>query len=780
MPTAHRFRPPAAAAAASTAPAAPSRPAPWWRRALRLLASMRFAIAIMLVLCLGALAASLVPQQQAAASYYAHFGPTGGAVILALGLDDAYGAWWFLALLGFLIASTSLCVARHAPYYLAGMRRLPVHIRINGFAALPWRARAALAGDAPALAAQAVQALRQRRWRATALPRHDAHGAPGWLVAARKGASRKWGYIASHSAIVLIGLGGLIDSGLWVQWQRWRQDLQPWAQAGSPESANAAHWLSPRTPAYRGELHVAEGQQSATALIASPPGALALALPFALGLERFEVAYYPNGTPQRFASQVAITDRHSGQLSRHRIEVNHPLRVHGVDVYLAGFGDGGSPVALRPIALRPAPQRPDAAPPPLLHTRIGQALPVGPAQGLPQTYTLEAAQLGLFHIEDERNARQATTDAEAAVEAAPPAVPPTSIWRERLRAATRAGHAPGAEPPWRDFGPHITYRLRDASGQAHAFRHFQRAADLGDGVPVFLLGVREPLAHEADWRYLRIPQDAQGRMDDFLRLSHAMGDARARQQAVQRYVQTAALSAPAAAALHASASQALAAFAGAHTSGAHITAQPPNTLSDTPPGSPSVSPPANAADATHWPNGGLPALARLLEQAPPEHAQRSAALLLRMLQGLLLELLQARRHAEGLPALDRHAPATHAFLHTALTALDALHAYPVPVAFTLEDFTPVYQAAFQITRAPGQPLVFAGLALLVLGVGLMLYVREQRLWLWLRQRPDSATCDALLGMNSPHRTQGMQRRFDALQTLLLHPASPQELQIKKK
>ncbi|MDO4705497.1 MAG: cytochrome c biogenesis protein ResB, partial [Comamonadaceae bacterium] len=756
MPTAPRFRPPAAASAAS---AAPSRPAPWWRRALRLLASMRFAIAIMLVLCLGALAASLVPQQQTAASYYARFGPTGGAVILALGLDDAYGAWWFLALLGFLIASTSLCVARHAPYYLAGMRRLPVHIRINGFAALPWRARATLAGDAPALAAQAVQALRQRRWRATTLPRHDAHGAPGWLVAARKGASRKWGYIASHSAIALIGLGGLIDSGLWVQWQRWRQDLQPWAQAGAPDSANAAHWLSPRTPAYRGELHVAEGRQSATALIASPPGALALALPFALGLERFEVTYHPNGAPQRFASQVAITDRHSGQLSRHRIEVNHPLRVHGVDVYLAGFGDGGSPVTLRPVALRPAPQRPASSPtahPPALHTRIGQALPVGPAQGLPQTYTLEAAQLGLFHIEDGRSARQAPpaqAEADAATTAAPPAAAPASIWRERLRAASHAGHAPGAEPPWRDFGPHITYRLRDASGQAHAFRHFQRAADLGDGVPVFLLGVREPLAPEADWRYLRIPQDAQGRMDDFLRLSHALGDARARQQAVQRYVQTAALSAPAAAALHASASQALAAFAGARTSDAHTAAaQPPDTQSNTSRDSP-------PADATHWPNGGLPALARLLEQTPPEHAQHSAALLLRMLQGLLLELLQARRHAEGLPALDQHAPATHAFLHTALTALDALHAYPVPVAFTLEDFTPVYQAAFQITRAPGQPLVFAGLALLVLGVGLMLYVREQRLWLWLRQRPDSATCDALLGMNSPHRTQDMQRRF---------------------
>jgi cytochrome c biogenesis protein ResB len=54
-------------------------------------------------------------------------------------------------------------------------------------------------------------------------------GATGWMVAAKAGAANKIGYIAAHSAIVLVCLGGLLDGDLIVRAQMLvgRQDALP-------------------------------------------------------------------------------------------------------------------------------------------------------------------------------------------------------------------------------------------------------------------------------------------------------------------------------------------------------------------------------------------------------------------------------------------------------------------------------------------------------------------------------------------------------------------------
>jgi cytochrome c biogenesis protein len=43
----------------------------------------------------------------------------------------------------------------------------------------------------------------------------------------------------------------------------------------------------------------------------------------------------------------------------------------------------------------------------------------------------------------------------------------------------------------RNVGPSMSYKLRDASGQAREYHNYMLPVDMGDGVPVFLLGVRE-------------------------------------------------------------------------------------------------------------------------------------------------------------------------------------------------------------------------------------------------------------------------------------------------
>lgn len=68
----------------------------------------------------------------------------------------------------------------------------------------------------------------------------------------------------------------------------------------------------------------------------------------------------------------------------------------------------------------------------------------------------------------------------------------------------------------RNVGPSISYKLRDAAGQAREFHNYMLPVDAGDGIPVFLLGVRETPSEP--FRYLRVPADEQGSMDEFVRM----------------------------------------------------------------------------------------------------------------------------------------------------------------------------------------------------------------------------------------------------------------------
>ena len=83
-----------------------------------------------------------------------------------------------------------------------------------------------------------------------------------------------------------------------------------------------------------------------------------------------------------------------------------------------------------------------------------------------------------------------------------------------------AGNKVNAQKLLRNVGPSITYRLRDSAGQAKEFMNYQFAVDLGDGVPVFLMGVRENA--QDSFKYMRAPADEQGTIQGFSLLRGAL------------------------------------------------------------------------------------------------------------------------------------------------------------------------------------------------------------------------------------------------------------------
>src|SRR6476620_6387768 len=110
------------------------------RSAVELLSSMRFSISLLTVICIASVIGTVLKQHEPAVNYVNQFGPFWAQLFLALKLNAVYSAWWFLLILAFLVISTSLCVSRHAPKYLADIRNYKENLREQSLKAFHHRA----------------------------------------------------------------------------------------------------------------------------------------------------------------------------------------------------------------------------------------------------------------------------------------------------------------------------------------------------------------------------------------------------------------------------------------------------------------------------------------------------------------------------------------------------------------------------------------------------------------------------------------------------------------
>jgi cytochrome c biogenesis protein len=89
------------------------------RELLDMLASMRFAISRLSLICTASVIGTVVKQNEPASNYINQFGPFWSEVFGAAGLYTVYSAPWFITILAFLVTSTSLCIARNTPKIMA-------------------------------------------------------------------------------------------------------------------------------------------------------------------------------------------------------------------------------------------------------------------------------------------------------------------------------------------------------------------------------------------------------------------------------------------------------------------------------------------------------------------------------------------------------------------------------------------------------------------------------------------------------------------------------------
>lgn len=689
---------------------------PALRSVVELLSSMRFSISLLTVICIASIIGTVLKQHEPATNYVNQFGPFWAELFMAVKLNAVYSAWWFLLILAFLVTSTSLCIARNAPKILVDLKAYKENLREQSLKAFHHRAGAPLA-EAPGAAAERIgQLLAGGGWKVRLQQRETPHG-PGWMVAAKTGAANKIGYIAAHSAIVLICLGGLLDGDLIVRAQMLFNGKTPYTGGGMIADVKPQHRLSQTNPTFRGNLLVAEGTQSSTAILNQSDGILLQELPFAIELKKFIVEHYSTGMPKLFASEIVIHDRETGESIPARVEVNHPASHRGIEIYQSSFDDGGSSVRLAAL-----PMSAGARPFEISGVIGGNSqLTRGQGEGA-EKMTLEYTALRVINVENFAGGGGGSGADVRKVDL-----------RESIDSRLGAANKTVTKKELRNVGPSITYKLRDAAGQAREFHNYMLPVDMGDGgVPVYLMGVRDTPAEA--FRYLRIPVDEKGELGGFFGLRQALGDANLREQAVRRYAAKA--TDPArpelAAQLTASASRALALFAGAE--------------------------PGKAS-------GGLQAISDFMEANVPEAERaRAGEVLVRILNGALFELAQMARERAGFKPMEP-GEKTQAFMTQAVLALSDVHAYPAPVAFQLKDFTQVQASVFQVARAPGRNIVYLGCALLILGVFAMLYVRERRVWVWLAPEGDGS--QATMALSSNRLTMETDREFALLKDKLI-------------
>jgi cytochrome c biogenesis protein len=270
------------------------------------------------------------------------------------------------------------------------------------------------------------------------------------------------------------------------------------------------------------------------------------------------------------------------------------------------------------------------------------------------------------------------------------------------------------EKTMKNVGPSITFKLRDPEGQAVEMQHFMSPITV-DGDNYLRIAVRKDI--NAPFEYLHLPLDADFKIDRFMAFNAALKSPQSRAKIAQQ----------------------LAARNGAGN--AILQTQLEQTTLKL---------------LSVFSEGGFPAIVKTLEQDTSLSAEKREALtqsLVAMLRNASVDIMNVADQQAGRKPLENTAD-NYAYLLRALIASSTLNDYPAPVYLQLTGFTHVQESGFQMTRSPGKTWVYFGSLLLVLGIMLMFYVRDKRLWIIQN------SSFSLIGMSAARDTYDLDQAFE--------------------
>jgi len=433
------------------------------KKVIDLFSSMRLAISLLTVLGIASIIGTVLVQNQPYSNYIIKFGQFWFGFYGMLGLYDVYHSSWFMAILTFLVLSTSLCVYRNSPVMVREWRSFHERITDRSFNHFSHAADYALIdGNAETTKAQLLSYLNDKGFRAKVKQQSDGSE----LIAAKAGTHQRLGYIFTHSAIVVICLGGLMDGNLPFKLQELMGTKEIETRTLPITKVNKKSFLGEDNLSYRGNMNLPEGEMSNVAFLSVRDGYMVQELPFAIELKKFKIEHYATGQPKDFESEVLIHDPDIGKSVAASIKVNHPYTYKGVSIYQSDFRDGGTTVNFK---LWPIDSATYAA---------------YPAKGV----VFEKAALG-------------TGDNKLTVE------------YDDFRKFNILNMSPDGKGKSKNVGPNVTYRLRDINGQAKEY-----------------VSYLNPLTAQETFRYLRIPVDNDFGIEGFMAFRSVMMNRQSHQE----------------------------------------------------------------------------------------------------------------------------------------------------------------------------------------------------------------------------------------------------------
>ena len=628
---------------------------------LRFLGSMNLAITLLVAIAIAAVIGTVVQQNQPYPDYVFKFGPFWFEVFKQLDLFNVYSSAWFLTILGFLVLSTSVCVYRNLPAIVKDINDYRENSQRSVLLKQPYQQafdQSATVADSLALISAV---LKQHHYRFRLKQEGNSY-----LVAAKKGAASRLGYIFSHVAIIVICIGGLLDGNLPLKIAEWRGKIAVETRRIPASEIPAISTLGNDNLSFRANVDIAERGQADLAFIDYKDGYLLQKLPFTIQVDDFRIEHYPSGQPKSFESDLTILDPAAAQPFKQTISVNHPLNYKGYSIYQNSFGDGGSKLSLKAW--------------PLTNAQAAKSLQASVKAHTPiETQTLEISDFRPFNVNPD----------------------------------------PRGVKKFINIGPTFQYKLRDATGIANEYITSMQPTQQ-DGRWFYSSGMRSKVSEA--FKYWMIPADANQRLDRFMAFYQGLHNP----QKLQQLATQAANASKAAQKSDLKQRQAVAAFM--------------------------------VQLGQQFASGGYEQIATTIEKTVDEPRRQEvtelyAAALQQLLKNLYLDVLQQ----EGIKTDAELSAFDSQFYTDAVEAANLGYLYGSPWFFELERFQHIEATGLQITRSPGQWLVFPGCLLLVLGVFCMFYLPQRRLWLLVETKDQGVSI--LLAGNAVRNRYDFDREF---------------------
>ena len=269
------------------------------REILPILADLRLAIALLLIIAVCSISGTIIEQGESIAFYQenypeqpALFGFLTWKVILLLELDHVYRTWWFLSILVLFGTSLTACTFTRQFPALKAANRWKFYQKKQQFQNLT------LSAELETNSLNCLTEILQQRSYKVFQEGNKIYG--------RKGIIGKIGPIIVHASMLIILAGSIIGS----------------------------------LTGFIGQEVVASGETFQIQNIVDAGAFSQSEIPkdWSVKVNRFWIDYTPEGTIDQFYSDLSILDKNDEEVDRKTIFVNQPMRYNGVTMYQADWG----------------------------------------------------------------------------------------------------------------------------------------------------------------------------------------------------------------------------------------------------------------------------------------------------------------------------------------------------------------------------------------------------------------------------------------------------------